>query len=206
MKTPSINQNNLTYYQCKQNFGAVTIAGSKISVDHLFKEGSGSSKKVFNLIRRAGCWDSDVETAIHRSIRGLAIMDEFDRIMGLVRKDAHSQTVIDISCGRKKETLLIKMSDGAWNEAEAQVDLRFDDVMGGALIRENELSQGFREAARVRIEGLTTIQPYNYPDKILAEKRALKELLDVEPPISQEVGFRFSDAYSILRKALGFNR
>ena len=212
MRTPNISQNNLNNYSKQQNFGMVTIAGSKISVDHLFKEGSGSSQKVFRLIREAGCSDSDVATATHSAIRGLAIMDEF------------SPVKTDIALGPKPETLLIKMSRGDWDEAVRVVDLSLDGIIEGASVREKNLTPGYTKKLIFDINTKANVLPPDLPaelydeffskpptefsselyHQIRAEKNKLKELVHIMPPISQEVGFRFSKAYSFLRQSLGF--
>lgn len=177
----------------QQNFGMVTISGSKVSIEHLFKAGSGSSHKVRKLIKETKCSDKEIQAAIFDSIRGLAILD------------AHSQTVTDIRLSSKPETLLISMRSSCWDEAASELDLSFDDIIKGALGRMDKLSEGYDEKIKSRIDNLTTVLPGESPEEILAEKTKIKELLNIVPPIAQEVGFRFNKVYFALRKSLGLD-
>lgn len=191
MRIQAVSQNN---YQKQQNFSALTIAGSKISVEHLFKEGSGSSEKVRRLIQAAGCQDKDIIAAIFKSIRGLALMD------------VHSPAVTDIKLGPKRDTLLMSMSSSAWDEGAKVVALDLESIINGAALREKKLTPEYREQMASRIDALTTVLPSRSPEEISAEKSKIKEILEIEQPISQEVGFRFSEAYQALRRTLGLER
>lgn len=184
MKIQGISQSYCNSHKKQQSFSALTIAGSRISVEHLFRDGSGSSNKVRKLIEATGCPDQETKRAIFEGIRGLALLD------------AHTQTVTDIRLGSKPEALLIKMSSGPWDEAELPVDLSFEDIIEAALIRERNVSSGYREKMMSQIDSLTTVTQEAKP--------GLNELLNIMPPIAQEVGFRFSNVYFALRKALGF--
>lgn len=185
MKIQGANQNNYNNYKNQQSFSALTLAGSKVSVTHLFTEGSRISNKARRLIEETGCSDQETQKAILDSIRGLARLDD------------HLQAVTDIRQGSKPETLLMRMSSGPWDEVELPVDLGFNSIIEGALQRIENLCPDYREKMISRINNLTTVTD----DK----KGELKELLDIVPPIAQEVGFRFNKVYSALRKSLGLD-